>query len=241
MLCGVMTDAACIFVTEVKMEKSFPKIIIITGHYGSGKTNVSVNIALDLAKRGEKVTVIDLDIVNPYFRTADFEGLFKDNNIALRTPLYANSNLDIPALNFDISSVINQEGYVIIDVGGDDAGATALGRYANVLSGRDDASVFYVVNRFRYLTREPEEALSLMKDIEFASQLRCKGIINNSNLGELTDKNTVDTGEKYAKEIAAAAGLPLVMTCAEKKFLEGIESPYEIDIFVKPVWEKENI
>lgn len=223
------------------MQKAFPKIIIITGHYGSGKTNVSVNIALDLAKRGEKVTVIDLDIVNPYFRTADFEELFSSNNIALKSPLYANSNLDIPALNYDISSIINQEGYVVIDVGGDDAGATALGRYADILSKRDDASMFYVVNRFRYLTREPEEALLLMRDIEAASQLRCKGIINNSNLGELTEKNTVVEGQKYAKEIAKAAQLPLVMNCAQKRFLEGIDNPYEIDIFVKPIWEKENI
>lgn len=81
---------------------NFRKINIITGHYGSGKTNVSVNMALDLAEKGEKVTVVDLDIVNPYFRTADFKELFGEHNISLTVPTYANSNLDIPALGFEI-------------------------------------------------------------------------------------------------------------------------------------------
>ena len=108
---------------------NFRKINIITGHYGSGKTNVSVNMALDLAEKGEKVTVVDLDIVNPYFRTADFKELFGEHNISLTVPTYANSNLDIPALGFDMNGITDREGYIIIDVGGDDEGAKALGRY----------------------------------------------------------------------------------------------------------------
>ena len=97
---------------------NFRKINIITGHYGSGKTNVSVNMALDLAEKGEKVTVVDLDIVNPYFRTADFKELFGEHNISLTVPTYANSNLDIPALGFDMNGIADREGYIIIDVGG---------------------------------------------------------------------------------------------------------------------------
>ena len=111
---------------------NFRKINIITGHYGSGKTNVSVNMALDLAEKGEKVTVVDLDIVNPYFRTADFKELFGEHNISLTVPTYANSNLDIPALGFDMNGIADREGYIIIDVGGDDEGAKALGRYRKV-------------------------------------------------------------------------------------------------------------
>ena len=99
------------------MNFEFPKIIIITGHYGCGKTNVAVNIALNLAKKGEKVKVVDLDIVNPYFRTADFGELFGSRGVELIVPMYANSNLDIPALSFDIGGIISGEGYTVIDVG----------------------------------------------------------------------------------------------------------------------------
>ena len=88
---------------------NFKKINIITGHYGSGKTNVSVNMALDLAAKGEKVTVVDLDIVNPYFRTADFKELFGKHDISLTVPTYANSNLDIPALGFDMNGIADRE------------------------------------------------------------------------------------------------------------------------------------
>ena len=109
------------------MEFPFPKITVITGHYGCGKTNVAVNIALKLAAEGKKVTVVDLDIVNPYFRTADFGELFDGKGIELIVPMYANSNLDIPALSFDLGAIINGSSYTVIDVGGDPEGAIALG------------------------------------------------------------------------------------------------------------------
>ena len=103
------------------------RITIITGHYGSGKTNLSVNLAVNAAKEGKKVTVVDLDIVNPYFRTADFQQLFNEMGITLLAPDYANSNLDIPALSFDVEQLACQNnGNLIIDVGGDDAGAESV-------------------------------------------------------------------------------------------------------------------
>ena len=123
------------------------KIIIITGHYGCGKTNIAVNIALKLAEKGEKVTVVDLDIVNPYFRTADFGELFGSRGIELAVPMYANSNLDIPALSFDLGAIINGGGYTVIDVGGDPEGAVALGRYGDILKNRSDAALYYVINK----------------------------------------------------------------------------------------------
>ena len=135
------------------------KLIVITGHYGSGKTNFAVNLALKEAKSGKRCTVIDLDIVNPYFRTADFEELFRENGITFRAPLYANSNLDIPALNIDLRSIINETDRVIIDVGGDDEGAKALGRFADEISAAG-YEMLYVINKYRYLTKEPEEAFA---------------------------------------------------------------------------------
>ena len=193
---------------------NFRKINIITGHYGSGKTNVSVNMALDLAEKGEKVTVVDLDIVNPYFRTADFKELFGEHNISLTVPTYANSNLDIPALGFDMNGIADREGYIIIDVGGDDEGAKALGRYRKVFE-KYDTQMLYVINRCSYLTKEPAEALQLMYEIENASGMKCDGIINNTNLGRETDRDIVFGSVAYADEVCREAGLPLVAVTAE--------------------------
>lgn len=212
------------------------KIIIITGHYGCGKTNIAVNIALKLAEKGEKVTVVDLDIVNPYFRTADFGELFGSRGIELAVPMYANSNLDIPALSFDLGAIINGGGYTVIDVGGDPEGAVALGRYGDILKNRSDAALYYVINKYRYLTSTPEEALELLKKIEAASGLKCSGIINNSNLGELTDNKTVAESLDYAEKTAKAANAPLLCTCSEGKNLDGIEKAFATEVFVKLPW-----
>ena len=104
------------------------RIIAVTGHYGSGKTNLAVNLAVDYAKAGDRVCIIDLDIVNPYFRTADFTELFRQHDIKLIAPQFANTNLDIPSLGIDMAAVINSCDRLIIDVGGDDSGAIALGQ-----------------------------------------------------------------------------------------------------------------
>ncbi len=220
------------------MDFRFPKITIITGHYGCGKTNVAVNIALRLAREGKKVTVVDLDIVNPYFRTADFGELFGNNGIELVVPMYANSNLDIPALSFDLGAIINGSSYTVIDVGGDPEGAIALGRYGDILKNREDLGLYYVINKYRYLTSTAEEAVELLDEIKLASGLSCNGIINNSNLGRLTDNKTVANSMEYAEEVAKAANAPLIFSCSEKKNLAGIDKGFETEVYVKPIWEQ---
>ena len=219
------------------MSVEFPKIIVVTGHYGCGKTNVSVNLALRQAKQVERVAVVDLDIVNPYFRTADFGELFADKGVRLVTPMYANSNLDIPALSFDLAGIIDRSDCVIIDVGGDPEGAAALGRYSDVLGKREDLGLYYVVNKYRYLTSTAEDAVELLREIEAVGTLRCSGVINNSNLGKLTDNKIVAESVEYAEAVARAAGVPLMCTCSEEKNLDGIENAMPVEIFVKPIWE----
>lgn len=187
------------------------KIIAVTGHYGSGKTNLAVNLAVDFAKEGERVTIIDLDIVNPYFRTADFSELFGLLGIKLVAPQFANTNLDIPSLGFDMAAVINGCDRLIIDVGGDDTGAVALGQYATVL-GNFGCELYYVVNRYRYLTRTPGEAVELLRDIEQVSRIRAKGIVNCSNLGSQTTADDVKVTADYALKCASEAGVPLALT-----------------------------
>lgn len=216
------------------------KITVITGHYGSGKTNISVNLALKLAEQSFKVCVVDLDIVNPYFRTADFENLFSSYGIELVKPMYANSNLDIPAISFDLERIVGENGYIIIDVGGDDAGAVALGRYAEALSAyADGLDMLYVVNRYRYMTRSSDEALELMYEIECASRMKHTGIINNSNLGTETTAGDVTASMRFAEEISAKSGLPLMFTSYRSSLdISGISNAEKVEIYVKPLWEQ---
>lgn len=211
------------------------KIIAVTGHYGSGKTNLAVNLAVDFAKEGERVTIIDLDIVNPYFRTADFSELFGLLGIKLVAPQFANTNLDIPSLGFDMAAVINGCDRLIIDVGGDDTGAVALGQYATVL-GNFGCELYYVVNRYRYLTRTPSEAVELLRDIEQVSRIRAKGIVNCSNLGSQTTADDVKVTADYALKCASEAGVPLALTAAERSL--GVEGAYPVDVYVRQFWEE---
>ena len=203
------------------------KTIIIVGHYGSGKTNISANLALKLADEGQVVTVVDLDVVNPYFRTADFKELFADKNIKLVASKYANSGLDVPALGFGNLGAMNSDEYVIIDVGGDDEGAKALGRYAENLK-QHEYDMLYVVNKYRYLTQKPEEALELLGYIEAASGLKCTGIINNSHLCSETTREIIEASLPYANEIAEKSGLPLVYTAGKD---------FPVQVLVKTVWQ----
>lgn len=216
------------------------KITIITGHYGSGKTNLAVNLAMQAHREGRSVAVVDLDIVNPYFRTADFKGLFEENNIKLIAPDFANSNLDIPSIQFDLEQIAKSEDCLIIDVGGDDAGAVVLGRYADALSVYgDDVDMFYVINQRRYLTATLDETVSLMYEIENASRMKHTAIVNNTNLGKETTLEIIEDSEEFASEISVKTGLPIVFTTFPEEFAELTENPdaYPVKVYVKPIWE----
>lgn len=216
------------------------KITIITGHYGSGKTNLAVNLALRLADAGEKVTIVDFDIVNPYFRTADFAELFQKHGVTLAASMYANTSLDIPAISFDMERMAYEPGYLIVDVGGDDAGAIGLGRYAEGFSAYvpEQLDMWYVINRYRYLTERPEETLELMYEIEAVSRMRHTGIVNNSNLGRETTADTIRQALPYAEETVAQAKLPLVYTTYRNDLELSLPNGLPVDVFVKPVWEE---
>lgn len=216
------------------------KITIITGHYGSGKTNLAVNLAMQAHREGETVAIVDLDIVNPYFRTADFKNLFEANNIKLIAPDFANSNLDIPSIQFDLEQIAKNEDCLIIDVGGDDAGAVALGRYAEALSKYgNDVDMFYVINQRRYLTATPNEAISLMYEIEKASRMKHTAIVNNTNLGNETTLEIIQKSEEFASEISERTGIPIIFTTFPEDCAEFADNPdaYPVKIFVKPLWE----
>lgn len=194
------------------------RITVFSGHYGSGKTNVALSIALGLARSGQSVTVADLDIVNPYFRTKDSARELEKAGIELICSDYANTNVDIPALPQSMYAITDDRSRkVVVDLGGDDRGALALGRLAPAILEENDFDLFAVINMFRPLTKTAEETVGVMKEIEAASGLRFTGLVNNSNLGEETTPETVLSSLPYAEETARLTGLPIVMTTVEKE------------------------
>ena len=203
---------------------NYKRITLLCGHYGSGKTNIAVNMALDLSRDHEKVVIADLDIVNPYFRTVDSEEDLREAGVKLVVSSYANSNVDIPALPQEMYSLVDDKSLTcVVDVGGDDRGAYALGRISGAIREENDYDMFLVINRYRPLTPDAESTLEIMHEIEAAASLPSTGIINNSNLAAETELETVLASVDYAKEVAALAGLPLVMTSVEKSVAERLE------------------
>ena len=191
------------------------RLTLFAGHYGSGKTNIAVNYALYLAKEGKKVCIADLDIVNPYFRTKDSERELEAAGIRLVSPQYANSNVDLPALPAESYRLVQDKTtYGIMDIGGDDRGAYALGRYAEAIKAEDDYRMAFVVNCHRPLTSTVEDAIEIMREIEAAAGLEFTCIVNNSNLGSETSAETVLSSLDFVHQLAEATKLPVWMHTA---------------------------
>ncbi|MBR2320241.1 MAG: P-loop NTPase [Clostridia bacterium] len=200
------------------------RITILCGHYGTGKTNVAVNLALAMAKTSDKVTVADLDIVNPYFRTLDSATAFEEAGIRLICSRFANTNVDLPSLPPDLYAITDDKTRrVVIDVGGDDSGAMVLGRLAPAILAEDSYEMYLVVNRYRPLTPDVPSTVEVMGEIEAASRLTFTGIVNNSNLGAETTAQDVLDSVAYATELAQAAHLPLVATTVEQSIYPDLE------------------
>ena len=192
------------------------RLTLFAGHYGSGKTNIAVNYAIRLAREGKKVLIADLDIVNPYFRTKDSEAELRAEGIELISPQFANSNVDLPALPAESYRLIQDKSvFGIMDIGGDDRGAYALGRFVPSIKEEDDYRMAFVVNCYRPLTSTPEDAIEIMREIEDACGLKFNCIVNNSNLGEETVPGVVLDSLEYTQKLCRLSGLPLWMHTAE--------------------------
>ena len=215
------------------------RVTVVCGHYGTGKTNLSINLAMDCAKEGQKVTLIDMDVVNPYFRSSDYADVLTKAGVKVLGPNFANSNLDTPSLPAAIGDSITDDEKVIIDVGGDDAGATALGVYRRQLN-LSDPDVIYVVNKYRSQTTVPEEAVQILSEIENAAHIKATCIANNSHLKDLTTEETVLDSIPFAEKVSEITGLPIRFTTAPVgvALLNKIHNMYPVRVYVKAPWEK---
>ena len=200
------------------------RLTLFAGHYGSGKTNIAVNYAISLKDKGYPVVIADLDIVNPYFRTKDSEKELKEKGIELLCSPYAGSNLDIPSLPQEMyRAVQDRNTYAVMDIGGDDAGAVALGRFAPFIQEEGNYEMIFVVNFFRPLTRTADEALEIMREVENASKLKFTAIANNSNLGEDTTVEDILSTVSETQKLSEMSSLPVVMTCVKKDLVIALE------------------
>jgi len=225
-------------------------ITVVTGHYGCGKTNLSLNLAYDLAREGMHPVLVDLDVVNPYFRSSDHGAQLAAAGIRLVAPNFAGTNLDTPSLPPAISMAVEQAGPgdpLILDVGGDDAGATALGQYARAISAHP-YQMLYVVNRYRDLGDDVEEYLRVLLDIEDACHLQASGIVNNSNLMGETTPELITGASSFAERLSGRLGLPLVCTTVTEGFVHGknealhyeevLGNVYPVKVYVRTPWER---
>ena len=200
------------------------RILLLCGHYGSGKTNIAVNLAKAWKSKHPKVTIADLDIVNPYYRTKDSTDDLREAGIRLICSEYANTNVDIPALPQELYAITDDRSMrVVLDIGGDDRGALVLGRIAPAILAENDYEMMMVINCYRPLTRDAESTIEVMREIEQAGGIRFTGLINNSNLGRETCADDILQSVSYAKETAEKSGLPLVMTTAEETLCKELE------------------
>ena len=200
------------------------RVTLFAGHYGSGKTNIAVNYALKLKKDGENVVIADLDIVNPYFRTKDSKDVLEKNGIKLISSEFANSNVDFPALPQEMYEVTdNKSEFAVLDIGGDDRGAYALGRYTPSIKEENNYEMLLVINKYRPLTADAESVVEIMREIEQAGGIAFTGIVNNSNLGEETTAQTVLNSVEYASEVSRITGLPVKMTSVQQSLYDELK------------------
>lgn len=205
------------------------RVTLFCGHYGSGKTNIAVNYALALREKGLEVAIGDLDIVNPYFRSKDSSDELRAAGIEVIALPFANSSVDLPSLPSQAYSLVqNRARYAVLDIGGDDRGAYALGRYVPYILEENDYEMVYVVNFYRPLTTTVQEAVEVMGEIETACRMKFTAIVNNSNLGAETTADDVRATMAKAQELGRVTGLPVLATTAEMSVAEGDMIPLKL-------------
>ena len=200
------------------------RVTLFAGHYGSGKTNIAVNYALRLRSLGNEVKIADLDIVNPYFRTKDSAAELEAAGVELISPAFANSNVDLPALPQEVYGLVqNKSVCAIMDIGGDERGALALGRYRPYILEENNFEMVFVANFYRPLTRTAEEAVEVMREIEQAGGIPFTAIVNNSNIGAETTAQDIRASYSEAERLSALTSLPIIFTAVKEDLAYSFE------------------
>lgn len=215
------------------------RIRIITGHYGSGKTEFAVNYAIQLAKANKKTAIADLDVVNPYFRSREKEEFL--NNLGIRVIGSSIKGLasDVPAVSGEILTPLQDNTFnAVLDVGGDPAGARALGRYYEYFT-EGNYDMFFVINANRPETREVEKTIQYLKNIEIQSRAKVTGIINNTHLLKSTTVEDVMRGQKLCKEVSKNLNIPIIYISCIESVAKDLPNDLEGEIFPIKMYMRE--
>jgi len=217
------------------------RITIITGHYGTGKTEFSVNLALALAAEGESVMLADLDIVNPYFRSRERKDLLQQAGVKVISSSQACSNADVPSLPAELLAILEDRGMRgVLDIGGDPVGARVLARFRPKIT-QEDYQLIYVLNANRPEVRTVENAVAYLRNIEAVTGLSCTGIVNNTHLCGETTEEEIRKGAELATQVSAETGLPVLCHVAIEPLAEKLsdlsEDVFPITIKMKKPWE----
>lgn len=214
-------------------------ISIFTGNFGSGKTEMAINAALKSAKEGKKTVLVDVDVVNPFFRSAEVKPFLEKNGIMVITPNFATTNLDIPSLPASIYSVFNMDDTnVFFDVGGDEDGATSLGQFKTYFDS-SNYRMFFVINTRRPFTRNAENIVELMKQVELRSRLKITDLVNNTNLSYETTEDIILEGQKIVDNVSDITNIPITYINARKDISVDLPEKHEgklfhMDLFMQP-------
>lgn len=205
-------------------------LTIFCGHFGSGKTEVALNNIINRKINKQKV-LIDLDVINPFFKASDLEEVLLKNNIELVKPLFAGTNAEVPALSPKVTGFItDKKSYVVIDVGGDDQGAVVLSCYSEIIKKRS-YKMYCVVNTKRLFTKEVENIKKMVDEIENSSRLRIDGLINNTNLMENTTEQDIIDGQLIIEKVASELKKPIYLTTVLEKY-KNLTNKFENDIML---------
>lgn len=217
------------------------RLTALVGHFGTGKTEVSVNMALALAKLGHKVTLADLDVVDPYFRSRECAALFAQRGVGLIASAQACVNADVPALPAQVQALFEPDsGFGILDIGGDASGARVLARYHTGLT-RAGVRLLCVLNANRPFTATPEKAAAYVEQIQNAAKLSITGLINNTHLCGQTTPQDVLAGAELARTVSQRTGIPLLCHTAVREVIHALppldEPVFPITLYMKKPWE----
>jgi energy-coupling factor transporter ATP-binding protein EcfA2 len=216
------------------------RIAAVVGHYGSGKTEIAMALSIRAAEEGRKIKIADLDIVNPFFRSAEQHEALTALGVGLIAPPYALTGVDLPVLSAEVQSVFDDPSfYAVLDVGGEEAGAAALGRYHPHFQ-RTGCQLYYVINVFRPFSEDADQIVLQMERIAHRARLQPAGLINNSNLGPWTTPEHLLEGQRVLEQVVLRTGVPVAAVAGEKKVLEaldGLDVPFiSLNLMLKPEW-----